>query len=71
MDDIHEVANTPVCPQKHALTVMEGLGAAVETLQDSQLLNAVLIALGQTHDKRNIKPWMLTVSVTQVTVSDR
>ncbi|CAG5129817.1 unnamed protein product [Candidula unifasciata] len=46
--------------QKHALTVMEGLGAAVETLQDSQLLNAVLIALGQTHDKRNIKPWMLT-----------
>lgn len=46
--------------QKHALTVMEGLGAAVETLQDSQLLNAVLIALGQTHDKRGIKPWMLT-----------
>ncbi|CAL1526879.1 unnamed protein product [Lymnaea stagnalis] len=45
--------------QKHAVTVMEGLGAAVETLHDSQLLNAVLIALGQTHDKRNIKPCML------------
>ncbi|XP_059169800.1 neuroglobin-like [Physella acuta] len=45
--------------QKHAVTVMEGLGAAVETLHDSQLLNSVLIALGQTHDKRNIKPHML------------
>nr|KAI8746992.1 neuroglobin-like [Biomphalaria glabrata] len=45
--------------QKHAVTVMEGLGAAVETLHDSHLLNSVLIALGQTHEKRNIKPYML------------
>ncbi|RUS81737.1 hypothetical protein EGW08_010491 [Elysia chlorotica] len=45
--------------QKHAVTVMEGLGAAVETLHDSHFLNTVLFALGQTHHKRNIRPCML------------
>ena len=48
--------------QKHAVTVMEGLGAAVENLEDSHFLNGVLIALGQTHAKRNMKPTMLKVS---------
>nr|KAG5714474.1 hypothetical protein BaRGS_006920 [Batillaria attramentaria] len=45
--------------QRHAVTVMEGLGAAVESLEDSHFLNSVLIALGQTHAKRNMKPTML------------
>ncbi|PVD25643.1 hypothetical protein C0Q70_13302 [Pomacea canaliculata] len=45
--------------QRHAVTVMEGLGAAVESLEDSQFLNSVLMALGQTHAKRNMKPTML------------
>ena len=47
--------------QKHAVTVMEGLGAAVESLQDSHFLNGVLMALGQTHVRRNIKPAVLKV----------
>ncbi|XP_076442916.1 neuroglobin-like [Babylonia areolata] len=41
--------------QRHAVTVMEALGAAVESLEDSHFLNNVLIALGQTHAKRNMK----------------
>lgn len=45
--------------QKHALTVMEGLGAAVESLDDSHFLNGVLISIGQTHTHRSIKPYML------------
>ncbi|KAL8589738.1 hypothetical protein ACOMHN_027246 [Nucella lapillus] len=45
--------------QRHAVTVMEGLGAAVESLENCQFLNNVLIALGQTHVKRNMKPTML------------
>ncbi|KAL8582749.1 hypothetical protein ACOMHN_061628 [Nucella lapillus] len=45
--------------QKHAVTVMEGLGAAVESLEDSDFLNSVLISIGQTHVRRNVKPQML------------
>ncbi|XP_060590011.1 neuroglobin-1-like isoform X3 [Ruditapes philippinarum] len=45
--------------QKHAVTVLEGLGAAVESLDDSQFLNGVLIAIGQTHVQREVKPQML------------
>ncbi|XP_041351045.1 neuroglobin-like [Gigantopelta aegis] len=44
---------------KHAVTVLEGLGAAVENLDDSDFLNSVLISIGQTHVKRNVKPQML------------
>nr|KAI8735342.1 neuroglobin [Biomphalaria glabrata] len=47
--------------QRHAVTVMEGLGAAVESLDDSDFLNSVLISIGQTHIKRNVKPQMLRV----------
>lgn len=47
--------------QKHAVTVMEGLGAAVESLEDSDFLNSVLISMGQTHVKRQVKPQMLKV----------
>ncbi|XP_045172408.2 neuroglobin-1-like isoform X3 [Mercenaria mercenaria] len=45
--------------QKHAVTVLEGLGAAVESLDDSHFLNGVLIAIGQTHVQREVKPHML------------
>ncbi|KAH9492894.1 hypothetical protein Btru_032566 [Bulinus truncatus] len=45
--------------QRHAVTVMEGLGAAVESLDDSDFLNSVLVSIGQTHIKRNVKPQML------------
>ena len=48
--------------QKHAVSVMEGLGAAVESLDESDFLNNVLISIGQTHVKRHIKPQMLKVS---------
>ena len=47
--------------QRHAVTVMEGLGAAVESLDDSRYLNTVLISIGQTHVQRNVKPAMLKV----------
>ncbi|ESO93594.1 hypothetical protein LOTGIDRAFT_232639 [Lottia gigantea] len=42
--------------QKHAVTVMEGLGAAVESLEDSDFLNSVMVSIGQTHVRRNVKP---------------
>ncbi|XP_064603224.1 cytoglobin-1-like [Liolophura sinensis] len=45
--------------ETHALTVMEGLGAAVESLDDTEFLNNVLFAIGQSHVKRKIKPYML------------
>ncbi|XP_059162201.1 neuroglobin-like [Physella acuta] len=45
--------------QRHAVTVMEGLGAAVESLDDSDFLNSVLVSIGQTHVKRSVKPQML------------
>lgn len=45
--------------QRHAVTVMEGLGAAVESLDDSDFLNSVLVSIGQTHVKRHVKPAML------------
>ena len=48
--------------QKHAITVMEGLGAAVESLEESDFLNSVLISIGQTHIKRHVKPQMLKVN---------
>uniref|UniRef100_A0A0B6YIN5 Globin n=1 Tax=Arion vulgaris TaxID=1028688 RepID=A0A0B6YIN5_9EUPU len=45
--------------QRHAVTVMEGLGAAVESLDDSDFLNSVLVSIGQTHVRRSVKPQML------------
>lgn len=49
--------------QKHAISVMEGLGAAVESLDESDFLNNVMVSIGQTHVKRHIKPQMLKVSL--------
>ncbi|XP_064600732.1 cytoglobin-1-like [Liolophura sinensis] len=45
--------------QKHATTVMEGLGAAVESLNNPYVLDNVLKAVGQTHARRQVKPIML------------
>lgn len=47
--------------QRHAVTVLEGLGAAVESLEESDFLNSVLISIGQTHVQRHVKPNMLRV----------
>ncbi|KAH3739834.1 hypothetical protein DPMN_046524 [Dreissena polymorpha] len=44
---------------RQAVTVMEGLGAAVESLDDSRFLNGVLVSIGQTHVHRQVKPHML------------
>ncbi|PVD25642.1 hypothetical protein C0Q70_13301 [Pomacea canaliculata] len=51
--------------QRHAVTVMEGLGAAVESLEDSDFLNSVLISIGQTHVRRSVKPQMLKVRASE------
>lgn len=48
--------------QQHGLTVMQGIGAAVENLDDSRFLNGVLFTIGQSHVNRHIKPNMLKVS---------
>ncbi|XP_029643254.1 cytoglobin-1 [Octopus sinensis] len=45
--------------QRHGITVMRGLEAAVESLDDSQFLNNVLFRIGQAHVYKNIKPHML------------
>ena len=47
--------------QKHAIRVMQGLGAAVDSLDDSDFLNSVLISVGQTHFHRQVRPTMLKV----------
>ena len=47
--------------RKHAVTAMEGLGAAVESLDDCDFLNGVLISIGQAHFHRNVRPSMLKV----------
>ena len=48
--------------QQHGLTVMRGIGAAVENVDDSSFLNGVLFTVGQSHVNRHIKPGMLKVS---------
>eukprot|EP00106_Octopus_bimaculoides_P016628 XP_014784070.1 PREDICTED: cytoglobin-1-like [Octopus bimaculoides] len=45
--------------QRHGITVMRGLEAAVESLDDSQFLNNILFRIGQAHVYKNIKPHML------------
>ena len=49
--------------KKHAAIVMEGLGAVVEIMDDSDFLNNVLISIGQTHYHRHVRPSMLKVSI--------
>ena len=49
--------------QNHAIVVMEALGAAVESLDDSEQLTLVLYALGRTHRDYCVTPAMLKVMV--------
>lgn len=46
----------------HGTVVMQGLGAAVESLDDSVFLSNILIAVGDRHAKYNVNPEMITVS---------
>ncbi|XP_069117944.1 neuroglobin-like [Argopecten irradians] len=43
----------------HATIVMQGLGAAVESLEDSVFLTNVLIAMGERHATYNVKSEMV------------
>ncbi|KAJ8308220.1 hypothetical protein KUTeg_013094 [Tegillarca granosa] len=44
---------------QHAINVMHSLGAAVESLDESDMFNSVLIHIGKSHVNRNIKPSMI------------
>ena len=48
--------------KKHALIVMEALGSAVESLDDSIFLSNILVAIGQQHCKHNVSSTMIGVS---------
>ncbi|XP_076095639.1 cytoglobin-1-like isoform X2 [Mytilus galloprovincialis] len=43
----------------HGNIVMEGLGAAVESLDDSVFLSNVLVTMGESHARHNVKPEMV------------
>ncbi|KAL5008329.1 hypothetical protein ScPMuIL_014229 [Solemya velum] len=45
----------------HGTVVMQGLGAAVESLDDSVFLSNILIAVGDRHAKYNVNPEMITL----------
>lgn len=45
----------------HGNIVMEGLGAAVESLDDSVFLSNVLVTMGESHARHNVKPEMVIV----------
>ncbi|KAK3087658.1 hypothetical protein FSP39_008833 [Pinctada imbricata] len=45
--------------RQHAVIVMEGLGAAVESLEDSIYLTNLLIAMGERHYNYKVRPDML------------
>ena len=47
--------------RQHARIVMEGLGAAVESLEDSIYLTNLLIAMGERHYGYRVKADMLVV----------
>ncbi|XP_074658496.1 neuroglobin-like [Tubulanus polymorphus] len=44
---------------QHSLIVMQSLGAAVESLEDSLFLTNVLIAIGEKHAQHHVKEHML------------
>lgn len=48
---------------QHAINVMHSLGAAVESLDESDMFNSVLIHIGKSHVNRNIKPSMILVNI--------
>ncbi|VDI25956.1 Hypothetical predicted protein [Mytilus galloprovincialis] len=41
--------------RKHATIVMHSLAAAIESLDESEALNSVLLEVGRQHVKRNVK----------------
>ena len=47
----------------HGNIVMEGLGAAVESLDDSVFLSNVLVSMGESHARHHVKPEMVIVSI--------
>lgn len=47
---------------RHATIVMQGLGAAVESLEDSIFLTNILIAMGRKHAQYHVKAEMVPVS---------
>lgn len=49
--------------RNHGNIVMEGLGAAVESLDDSVFLSNVLVSMGASHASHNVKPEMVIVSI--------
>lgn len=49
--------------RNHGNIVMEGLGAAVESLDDSVFLSNVLVSMGASHANHNVKPEMVIVSI--------
>jgi hypothetical protein len=54
----------------HSRIVMDGLGAAVESLEDSVILTNILILMGERHATYNVQPEMVSVSITVVIKSD-
>ncbi len=60
-----DIAMDDALVKKHALVVMEALGAAVECLDDSLFLSNVLVALGQIHFTYQVRPHYLQVSDTR------
>ncbi|PVD26129.1 hypothetical protein C0Q70_13797 [Pomacea canaliculata] len=50
----------PAEVRRHALMVVEGLGLAVDYLQDNDKLNRFLRIVGTRHHHANVKPEMLT-----------
>lgn len=48
----------------HSRIVMDGLGAAVESLEDSVILTNILILMGERHAAYQVRPEMVGVSTT-------
>lgn len=53
--------------RKHATIVMHSLAAAIESLDESEALNSVLLEVGRQHVKRNVKSKIILVSLIQTT----
>lgn len=49
--------------RKHASIVMHSLAAAIESLDESEALNSVLLEVGRQHVKRNVKSKIILVSL--------
>lgn len=50
---------------RHASNVMHSLGAAVESLDQSEFFNGIVENIGRSHGQRKIKPKMLEVQLCQ------